>query len=465
MSRRPLDYAISNNILRNSDCLIISAAFINISLPLPDVGKMSLIVHKRMCFAALAAFSLAATVLLTPPSAADQRGVAVIKDSSGSEVGFYKNSYALLIGVSDYTAGWPDLESIPAELQAVEKILREFGFHVEMHLNADHQKLEDAIQDFINEYGFESGNRLLFFFAGHGETRQGGRKGYLVPADAPVPARDEKGFLQKALPMSQILAWARQIEAGHVLFLFDSCFSGTVFKQRSLPPVPPHISKLTAKPVRQFITAGSAGESVPANSVFTPVFIDGLEHGLADLNKDGYVTGTELGVYLQGNEILRDHQTPQFGKINDYELSRGDFVFPLARIDAPGPKVKNDSKAPSASAINRGDRVLAKWKDKNCLYFGQVIEIKDGKYYIQYDFSGDSWLTKDQVFLHRQPSPDDLEPGTKVFVGLEAGRRWAAARVKENRGGQFLVKLDDKYECNSSKSQHWATVEMLVLRK
>ena len=77
-------------------------------------------------------------------------------------------------------------------------------------------------------------------------------EGYLVPADAPLPAseRDFPGeaFLQKALPMSQVVAWARQMAARHVLFLFDNGFSGTVFKARSLPDQPPHITRLTAEP-------------------------------------------------------------------------------------------------------------------------------------------------------------------------------------------------------------------------
>lgn len=430
---------------------------------------MALKLKMRMVFAGLALFLLVDVVLVALSIAAAQRGVAVIKDTSGREVGFYKNSYALLIGVSDYTAGWPDLESVPGELQAVEKVLRDFGFEVVTHLNPDRQKLEDAIQDFINEYGFDPQNRLLFFFSGHGETRLEGRKGYLVPADAPLPTKDEKEFLKKALPMSQIMAWARLIEAKHVLFLFDSCFSGTVFKQRSLPPVPPHISMLTARPVRQFITAGSAGEAVPANSVFTPAFIDGLAFGLADLDKDGYITGTELGVYLQAKVPLHVRQTPQFGKINDYELSRGDFVFQTVKPGTPRPDPFPEQKAgpapSSAPGIKPGDRVLAGWKDKNCLYPGDVIESKDNKYYIQYDFSGDAWVGENQVFLYKHPALSELAPGAKVFVGLESGSKWAPGRVKENRNGQYLVKLDDKYECRSQKDQHWATIEMLILRK
>ncbi len=275
------------------------------------------------------ALLLISIVLLPPAVSAQQRGVTTIQDISGNKLELYQKSYALLIGVSNYTAGWPDLESIPAEIKAVKKVLEKQGFHVVTHINPDHSALEDAFQNFIDDYGFEPQNRLLFFYSGHGETRKNGRKGYLVPANAPLPERDKKGFLQKALPMSQIMAWARQIEAKHALFLFDSCFSGTVFKQRSLPEIPPHISSLTAEPVRQFITAGSAGEPVPANSVFAPIFIDGLKHGLADLDKDGYITGTELGVYLQGKVPKHARQTPQFGKITDYDLSRGDFVFLL----------------------------------------------------------------------------------------------------------------------------------------
>lgn len=269
--------------------------------------------------------------------------------------------------------------------------------------------------------------------------------------------------------MSQILAWARQIEAKHALFLFDSCFSGTVFKQKSLPPVPPHISMLTARPVRQFITAGSAGEAVPANSVFTPAFIDGLEHRLADLDKDGYITGTELGVYLQGKVPQHVRQTPQFGKIIDYELSRGDFVFPLSQSvvlkSDPSEEKTTDPLPSSALLINPGDRVLAGWKDKNCFYLGEVVESNDNKYYIHYDFSGDAWVGVDHVFLYNPPAVSELKPGAKVFVGLESGSKWASGRVKENRNGQYLVKLDDKYQCSSKKHQHWATVEMLILRK
>jgi uncharacterized caspase-like protein len=279
--------------------------------------------------------------LVTPSSANENRGLRIaFTDQSGQSVGGYKNSYALLIGVSDYTAGWPDLESIPSEIAQVEALLALQGFVVEKVLNPDTRKLRAAFEDFIGRYGYDKENRLLFYYAGHGFTREEGSKGYLVPADSPNPDRDEVGFLRTALDMNRILSWSREMEAKHALFLFDSCFSGTIFKQRDLPRQPAHISRLTAEPVRQFITAGSAGEPVPAASVFTPAFIDALKYGTGDLNGDGYVSGTELGLYLQEKVPQHTAQTPQYGKINDYKLSRGDFIFLAKAAPASAPSAE-----------------------------------------------------------------------------------------------------------------------------
>ncbi len=255
------------------------------------------------------------------------RGIQVVKDARGEQVCLYKESHALLIGVSDYTAGWMDLNSVPQEMDDIADALKRQGFTVTRVMNPDHRELKNAFESFINDYGYDSDSRLLFFFSGHGYSRNGGTKGYLVPTDAPNPERDNKGFLRKALPMTQILSWCRQMEAKHTLFMFDSCFSGTVFKSKSLPKLPPPISANLSKPVRQFISAGDAGQEVPAKSVFAKCFLKGLS-GEADLTKDGYITGMELGMYLRDRVIYyRTGQTPLYGKIRDPELDEGDFVF------------------------------------------------------------------------------------------------------------------------------------------
>jgi len=274
------------------------------------------------------------TVAAAGVSNADTRGLRTvpIKDTEGAQVGLYKGSYALVIGVAEYRQGWPKLSSVVGETAKVQGVLEAAGFSVQRILDPNEQQLKSAIEQFIDEHGYEPDNRLVLFFSGHGYSRKKGAKGYLVPTDAPDPSKDERGFLRKALPMSQVLAWCRQMEAKHALFLFDSCFSGTVFKTKALPKVPPHISAITTRPVRQFIAAGDAGEEVPAKSVFTQCFVRGLE-GEADLSKDGYVTGSELGMYLREKVMsYRTGQTPQYGKIRDPELDEGDFVFSLFEV-------------------------------------------------------------------------------------------------------------------------------------
>ena len=269
---------------------------------------------------------LIAAMVVPVSSFGSQKGIQV-KTKSGEMLPLYESSYALIIGISDYTAGWPKLPNVSKELDPVEEVLKIQGFQVVRKDNLNGKELERAFNDFIDKYGYDAKNRLLFYFSGHGHTMRGGSKGYLVPSDAPDPRVDDKEFLRKSLSMDQILAWSRDLSATHALFLFDSCFSGTIFKTKDLPEVPPDISAMTALPVRQYLTAGDAGESVPANSTFTPAFVDALKYGLGDLDRDGYISGTELGLYLRKEVPKHERQTPQFGKIRDYDLSRGDFVF------------------------------------------------------------------------------------------------------------------------------------------
>jgi formylglycine-generating enzyme required for sulfatase activity len=276
-------------------------------------------------------------LLITLTLSANTRGLKKIVSSNGEEITRYTNSYALLIGASQYTNGWPSLNTIPSELDTLQAVLQNKGFNVTRVNNPKGHQLSDAYRDFVNKHGYDKNNRLLFFYSGHGYSNTNGSKGYLVPVDAPNPNSDAKGFKRKSLNMTNLLALSRDMEANHALFLFDSCFSGTIFKTRALRKRGPTLARSMSIQVRQFITAGSANQEVPAKSVFLPLFIDGI-NGEADFTNDGYVTGSELGMFLSSNVPKYKNQNPEYGKIKDYELSQGDFIFM-----APKKRQKNSS--------------------------------------------------------------------------------------------------------------------------
>ncbi|NIQ00426.1 MAG: hypothetical protein GWN10_07240, partial [Nitrospinaceae bacterium] len=65
-------------------------------------------------------------------------------------------------------------------------------------------------------------------------------------------------------------------------------------------------------------------------SIFRRQFIAAL-NGEGDSDDDGYLTGIELGEFLQKKVVnySQGSQHPQYGKIRNPHLDKGDFVFAL----------------------------------------------------------------------------------------------------------------------------------------
>ncbi|MFA7243003.1 MAG: caspase family protein [Sulfuricellaceae bacterium] len=269
-----------------------------------------------------------------PASAAP---LQVLRLPGEKAIKLYANSYALVIGASDYANGWRKLPGVPDDVAAVSQALSAQGFDVTIVTDPTLAQMEAALRKFIAEFGQAPENRLIVYYAGHGhtlKTNDGRQLGYIVPVDAPRPNNNVGAFKAKALGMESFEFWAKEIESKHALFVFDSCFSGTIFITRA-SDVPEIISLKTTQPVRQFITAGGADQKVPDESIFRRQFIEGIKGG-ADRDKDGYITGSELGYFLETTvtNYSRRMQTPKFGPIRDPHLDKGDFVFELARKSA-----------------------------------------------------------------------------------------------------------------------------------
>ncbi len=280
------------------------------------------------------------------PGFADTRGKIIqLHTAQGEVVDLYENSYALVIGNDNYASPqWGELQNAVNDAAEVALALEKHGFEVTLKQNQTGEQFEDVFVRFFNQYGGHAKNRLAFYFAGHGHAidhpyKKQSKIGYLIMADTPHPDEDLNGFEKNSIELEFIEKKVNRVLAHHVLLLFDSCFSGSVFdtmRSGRNVMVPGHIYENVKHPVRQFISAGQAEEPVPDDSVFKKTFLNLLngEHDEAAL--DGYLTGTELAFYLQRDVIdaTGNRQHPQYAKSREPNLNKGDFIFVLNAADS-----------------------------------------------------------------------------------------------------------------------------------
>lgn len=278
--------------------------------------------------------------LLDTPLLSYQRGMKIVaKDpETGEELNLYDDSWAIVIGINKYEFV-THLDYAVSDAISFKKLLIEkFGFsenHIEFLTDekATVQGIKKAFQNITKKS--EENDRVIVFYAGHGETEKlptGGEMGYLIPVDGKI---DE--LYLTCLPMQEIKTLSQMLPAKHVLFLVDACYGGlAAVQRRSLDrQTKGFLKKITKARARQILTAGSKEEQVIekpewGHSAFTYKLLDGLERELADLDDDGFITASELGIYIKSSvsKISDNYQTPQLKSLSGDE---GEFVFLLKK--------------------------------------------------------------------------------------------------------------------------------------
>ncbi len=248
----------------------------------------------------------------------------------------YDESWALLIGIDKYK-NVRNLNYAVKDAQSMQSILIETFKFPEKNIrllsneNATYGNIRKELSSITKVAG--ENDRVLIFFAGHGETfdlPDGGEEGYLIPYEG-----DTDDLYLTAVPMDELRKIALHSKAKHILYLVDACYGGiTAVGSRGLDAktTPNYIEKIAKDKSRQVITAGGRGEQVIekaewGHSAFTKNLKKGLQDGYADVNTDGVITANELGVYLQEKVTIdsENQQTPQFGKMTTQ--GEGEFIF------------------------------------------------------------------------------------------------------------------------------------------
>jgi hypothetical protein len=216
--------------------------------------------------------------------------------------------WGVVIGINNYQQISP-LNYAVNDAKAVGSKLTNLGFDEVIYLEneaATKSGIEGTLNELVNKVGPD--DTVVVFFAGHGNTVEmanGSRMGYWVPFDGNMDQAIATG-----ISMDTVRLLSQAIPARYLLYLIDACYSGLALRQMW----PGEGEGF----VRQIITAGRSGEEVveiEGHGIFTRLLLQAFD-GAADVNRDGRMSVSELGVFLQSEVSHQSHQeqNPLFGR-------------------------------------------------------------------------------------------------------------------------------------------------------
>ena len=251
-----------------------------------------------------------------------------------------------VIGIDNYIH-WRKLNNAVSDAEGVRNFfVKSLGFQeVVPHLyNADatleaiNSLVLDQLQAVLKE-----DDSLILFFAGHGHTEttilgeNEVQTGYLIPCGGRLPEERRFGGYLK---LDSFLKDVALLPARHVMVILDACYSGFALGQTVtvLRDHERYTDDLDRRVSRHVVT--SAMHDQPAldngpvlgHSLFTGALIEALQSGKADPDHRGFVTGSELALYVQKAvlgyaQARKVEQTPDYGYFEYHQ--RGELIIAL----------------------------------------------------------------------------------------------------------------------------------------
>jgi hypothetical protein len=232
--------------------------------------------------------------------------------------------YALIIGVNDYAFDTYDLIDLDQPLQDAkglnQMLVTNYTFDEDNVIyleNPTRSAIISALEALTSV--ITPKDNLLVFYAGHGIFDNTLQIGYWLPADATL------GNKSNWLSNSTIRDYISGIPTKHTLLISDACFSGSIFKTRSIENTASLQSEGFAKvyrlPSRKAMTSGTL-QTVPDESRFMQYIIQRLSE-----NNKRYLTARSLFTQIETAVINNTNNVPQYGTIQNAGDEGGDFIF------------------------------------------------------------------------------------------------------------------------------------------
>jgi tetratricopeptide (TPR) repeat protein len=155
-------------------------------------------------------FSCVLVLFALPLLAQAQRGVLLPSDAPSVH-----DRLALVIGNSDYATS--SLKNPINDARAMSRRLSELGFSVDLQINSDHRRFDQALDGFVQR--ITPGSVAMFYYAGHGAQFDG--ENFLFPTD--FKSQRESDIKYDAESADQIESRLEHSPAAVRILIFDAC--------------------------------------------------------------------------------------------------------------------------------------------------------------------------------------------------------------------------------------------------
>ena len=308
----------------------------------------------------------------------------------------YDKSYALIIGIEQYTLA-PPVPGAVEEAKQVAQAFRHLGFDEITELynkEATSRRVHQVLTEVFAKKSDRTG-RVVVFFAGHtgiNRDSKGREVGYLVPADAQITN------IGKSLTIETVKEFSRRSASKHTLIIIDAPIRG--WETTALKPASPEAD--TGARTVQVIAAADKGEKsakAEGKTFFAQALLTGLS-GAADLNHNGSLTASELGTYIkqqveavsQGSQhvaSLRLHGDGDTVLVQEYKVPVD------TRREVPKGREEAQAQYDEAVALLQG----GKYAEEALVRLNRAVE---------YDPTfGDAYILKSYVRLELLPQLDE----------------------------------------------------------
>ncbi len=251
------------------------------------------------------------------------KGLNVAQAMKSVEVGEY---YGLIIGVDEYTGEWPPLRNAVNDAKGVAELLSsKYSFTSLKTMYNKEATRDNILAEFERLMNTVKPNDNVFiYYSGHGEYIESMDKGFWVPSDATGKS------VSKYISNEDIRAFLSGIPSKHTLLVTDACFSGDIFRGKTMT-IPyenstKYYSKMYSLNSRKALTSGGVepvmDKGKENHSIFAYYFLQALRN-----NSEKYIDAGQVFDFLKIPVVNNSMQTPAYSPIRNAGDEGGQFIF------------------------------------------------------------------------------------------------------------------------------------------